>query len=150
MGAAGPIAMVAGTALDVYGRIQSAADQAKSLREQASSARAEGREAITAMRYKVRMIQEAGAEHLGDIEATTGKAGLEFCGTPLTYYVSQARKIELTAAMERHAGAMTKRRYDAQAKALRAEAKDTERSGILSGIAGALQGGGNMMAAKGK
>lgn len=143
MGAATALTAI-GTGLDVFGSISSGFAQAAAYEDQAEQAEMEGREAVRMTRYKVRLIQEAGAELLGDVQAETGKAGLAMTGTPLSHLVHSARQVELTAALQRRAGTVEKQRYDLQAKALKKAAKESKKSGLFGGGAGLFSGLGGL------
>lgn len=143
MGAATALTAI-GTGLDVFGQVSSGFAQAGSYEDQARMAEMEGREALRLTHYKVRLIQEAGAETLGEVQAETGKAGLAMTGTPLSHLVQTAREVELTAALQRRAGLVEKQRYDMQAKALKKAAKESKKSGILGGAGGLFSGLGGL------
>lgn len=131
---------VFGMGLQAIGSITSGLAQEGSYKDQARTAKMEGREALRLTRYKVRLIQEAGAETLGDVQAETGKAGLAMTGTPLSHLVQTAREVELTAALQRRAGLVEKQRYDVQARALKKAAKESKRSGFLGAGAALFSG----------
>jgi hypothetical protein len=86
--------------------------QADAYRRKAGLSRLEKREAARMTDYRVRLIEEEGAEVLGAIEAETGQSGLALTGTPLASLVDSARRIELAAALEKRAGAVTATRWD--------------------------------------
>lgn len=137
--------LVGGAAMSAGGSISSGLAQAGSYKDQARQAVMEGRESKRLSNYKVRLIQQAGAETLSEVEAEAGKSGLAMSGTPLTHLVKTARQVELTAALERRAGTVEKQRYERQAVALRKAAKEAKRSGILGGLGGLVGGIGNAL-----
>jgi hypothetical protein len=131
--------MIIGTAAQGIGEISAGQASAKSLKLKAKYARMEGREAKRLSDYRVRLIHEAGAELGGQIEAETGKSGLAMTGTPLASLVDSARKVELSAALEKRAGTITQQRYEQAASAYEQDAKAMKQSGFL-GALGALTG----------
>ena len=137
---AGTAMMVGGSLLQGIGTAQSGFAQRGALMDQSRQAYMEGRESLRLSNYKVRLIQEAGAEMLGDVEAEAGKSGLAMTGTPLTHMVRTAREVELTAALQRRAGAVEKRRYDMQGRALYKAGKEAASAGKW-GAASSFLGG---------
>jgi hypothetical protein len=140
----GLIAQGAGVGLEALGSYQAGKASAGAYRQSAKSARREGREEKRLSNYQVRLIEEAGAQVRGQIEAETGKSGLALTGTPLATLVDTARKVELSAALARRAGTVTYTRWQEQAAALETAAQNAERAGMF-GAAGSLFGIGKLL-----
>ncbi len=109
-------------------------------RASARAAQREGREAKRLSNYQVRLIEESGAEVLGGIEAETGKSGLALTGTPLATLVDNARKVELSAELERRSGRITERRWEEEAAGLRQAGSDANQAGKI-GMVSSFFGG---------
>lgn len=129
----------AGIGLEAGGLMMAGRAESKSLKERARMARVEGVEAKGLSDYRVRLIRQAGAELLGEIEAETAQSGLAMTGTPLASLVDSARKIELSAAIENRSGLVQRMRYEQAAQAYEQEAKNAKKSGFLGGL-GSLAG----------
>jgi hypothetical protein len=140
-------AMVAGTATSAIGSYSAGRAGKAAKKREAELAALEKREAGYLTDYRVRLIREEGAGLLGEIEAETGKSGLALTGTPLTTLVDNARRIELSAAVEKRAGAVTQMRYDQQIAASLADAKAAGKAGTLGAISSLLGGVGGLYSA---
>jgi hypothetical protein len=112
--------------------------QADAYRRKADLSRLEKNEAARMTDYRVRLIEEEGAEVLGAIEAETGQSGLALTGTPLASLVDSARRIELAAALEKRAGAVTATRWDQEIAANLAGATTGETAARYAERAGTL------------
>ena len=99
--------------------------------------------------YRVRMIRDAGRQVTGAIEAETGKAGLAMTGTPLAHLVDTARRIELSAAVEREAGRRTNIRYQQAIDRERGQGRAEETAGDTRALSTTLSGIGQMMSTSG-
>lgn len=139
----GAIAQGAGLGMEAFGQLSAGSASAQGYKVSARSARKEARESKRSSNYQVRLIQETGAQVLGQIEAETGKSGLALTGTPLASLVHTARKIELSAALERRAGTVTESRYEDQAAAFDAAAKAAKQAG-RTGAFGSMLGIGKL------
>ena len=138
---------LAGIGIADFSAIQSSKMGASAYKISAEQNRVQADEARRLSRYRVRLIHEAGAEHLSAIEAETGKGGLAMTGTPLLSLVTDAREIELTAALEDRAGRITEQNYrlaarmDEKSAKAAAKAGKSKMSGLIGGAAGFALGG---------
>lgn len=128
--------MVGGAGLESVGSILAGDQQSHSYQKQIELSRWEKKEAKRQTNYKVRLLYEQGAEFLSEQEAETGKSGLAMTGSPLLSLVNNARRVELSASMERRAGDVTAMRYDQQIEALKASQKAAKQSGLMGGLGG--------------
>ena len=95
--------------------------------------------------YRVRMVREAGAETLGQIEAETGKASLAMTGTPLSHLVATAGKAEMSAAGLRAAQRRTNLRYGRAIDEERSQARKERSAGHYRSAAAVIGGIGDMV-----
>ena len=137
--------MIASGVMGAAGSKKAARAEAKAAKFNAKLNRRQAVEAKAISDYRVRMIHEAGAEMQGQVEAETGKSGLAMTGTPLATLVDNARKIELSAAMEVRSGNTTYENYMLAAEAGVASANAISEAGnwnaassIVGGVGGAL------------
>jgi hypothetical protein len=137
--ALGALLNLGGSGLDAWSSWQGGEATADALRKQARDARGQGREALRQADYRVRMIHEAGAELLGEISAETGKSGLAMTGTPLATLVTNARRVELSAALETRAGRVEYQRWQAQSQTLLEEAENAEDAGKFGAFGSILK-----------
>ncbi len=135
-----------GSLLGGIGQSQAGSAERAAYYRMAKQARKEARESQAQTDYRVRMIYESGQELLSEIEAETGKSGLAMTGTPLATLVDNARRVELSAALEKRAGALTYERTMAQAAAYEQAGRNAKAAGGWNAAATWLSGFGQMIA----
>jgi hypothetical protein len=138
---AGLATSVAGLGVSAYGQYAAGDAAAAAAQQRAEQIRLEKTETAYQTDYRVRQIYEQGSGLLGGVEAETAQSGLALTGTPLASLVDNARRVELSAAYERRAGAVTQRRLDAGILASLSDADAASQAGTLGAIGTLLQVG---------